>query len=139
MPGITAEPRERTLERAPRLPPARFDAARLRQVLDQLVDNTVKFTPPGTRIRLESHPLREAARDWVCIRVCDNGPGIPGEHLPHLFDAFRQLDGSMTRSVGGLGLGLALARQLVGAMGGQLEAESELGRGATFSVLLPAA
>ena len=139
MPGIAAELRELTLECAPQLPPARYDPTRLRQVLDALVDNAVKFTPRGTHIRLEVGPVRESDRAWVCIRVRDNGPGIPADQLPRLFEAFRQLDSSMTRTVGGMGLGLALARRLIGAMDGQLRAESEVGRGATFSVLLPAA
>jgi len=116
----------------------RYDATRLRQVLDELVDNAVKFTLPGTRIRLEAAPVNESGREWVCIRVRDRRPWNSADQLPHLFDSFRQLD---ARDADGWrhGIGAALARQLIGAMDGRLTAESEMGRGTTFSLLPPAA
>jgi len=117
------------------LPRARFDGKRLVQVLEALVDNAMKFTPEGARVELRAH--RHATDPaWVVVEVVDDGPGIAPDRLPRLFEAFRQGDGSITREVGGLGLGLALSRQLVEAMGGRIEAESTPGKGTTISMAL---
>ena len=114
------------------------DAARLQQVVWNLLSNAVKFTPDhGTvQVRLEragSH------LEHVEITVADNGPGIPPDFLPHAFDLFRQHDSSTTRRQGGLGLGLAIVRQLVELQGGSVEVKSpgEGGRGSAFVVRLP--
>jgi PAS domain S-box-containing protein len=114
--------------------PVSGDAARLQQVVWNLVSNAVKFTPKGGRVRVrlgrvESH---------VEITVSDTGQGISREFLPHVFDRFRQADSSTTRAHGGLGLGLAIVRHLVELHGGTVEAESEgEGQGSTFIVRLP--
>ncbi|MBF5042272.1 response regulator [Aggregicoccus sp. 17bor-14] len=112
------------------------DAARLQQVVWNLVSNAVKFTPPGGRVQ-----VRVAPRDGALeLRVADTGQGIPQDFLPHVFERFRQADGSPTRQHGGLGLGLAIAKHLVELHGGSIGAESPGdGQGATFRVTLPLA
>ena len=108
------------------------DAARLRQVLLNLLNNAVKFTHAGsiaTAVRLSS--LR---RPTVCLQfsVCDTGVGIPADKMELIFEAFRQADGSHTRRYGGTGLGLTLSSRLVALMGGRIWVESEPGKGSTF-------
>jgi signal transduction histidine kinase/ActR/RegA family two-component response regulator len=110
------------------------DAARLQQVVWNLLMNAVKFTPSGGRVTLRLE------RDDAVVRIVvgDTGQGIAAHMLPYLFERFRQADSSSTRSHGGLGLGLALVKHLVELHGGTVEAASEgLGHGATFTVLLP--
>jgi PAS domain S-box-containing protein len=111
------------------------DPARLQQVIWNLLSNAVKFTPKGGLIVVD---LLHSAQGLE-ITVKDNGKGIDPRFLPHVFDAFRQQDASHTRSRGGLGLGLAITRQLVVLHGGVVTAESEgEGKGARFRVVLPA-
>ena len=110
------------------------DADRLQQIVWNLVNNAVKFTPEGGRV--EVHMAR--ADDGVEITVSDTGAGIEPEFLPYVFDRFRQADAATTRSYGGLGLGLAIVRQLVELHGGTVAVGSDgAGRGATFTVRLP--
>ncbi|HYU42372.1 MAG TPA: ATP-binding protein [Vicinamibacteria bacterium] len=112
------------------------DPDRLRQIVWNLVSNAVKFTPRGGGITVR---LERDAPAGVRLSVEDTGVGIPAELLPHVFERFRQGDSSSTRSHGGLGLGLAVARHLVELHGGTVEARSEgEGLGATFTVVLPA-
>jgi PAS domain S-box-containing protein len=112
------------------------DAARLRQVVWNLLTNAVKFTPEGGRVEVRV----ERADSHVRIKVSDTGEGIDPEFLPYVFDRFRQADASTTRKRGGLGLGLAIVRHLVELHAGTMSAESEgLGRGAIFTVILPLA
>lgn len=138
VPGVTAGLRKLALTVPPHPVSARFDELRLRQVLDALVDNAVKFTPPGSRIILGVDTHSQDRVRWVRVRVEDNGPGIPSDQLGHIFDPFRQIDGSSTKRHGGLGIGLAVARDLVDRMGGRLLVSSEQGRGSTFNILLRA-
>jgi CheY-like chemotaxis protein/anti-sigma regulatory factor (Ser/Thr protein kinase) len=110
------------------------DADRLQQVVWNLLSNAIKFTPSGGRVEVELHRLESAAE----IRVRDTGQGIDPSFRPHLFQRFRQMDGSKARLHGGLGLGLSIVRHLVEAHGGSVTADSDgIGRGATFSVVLP--
>jgi hypothetical protein len=110
------------------------DPGRLQQVVWNLLSNAIKFTPKGGRVRV----LLRRADSHVEIEVSDTGGGISAEVLPHVFERFRQADQSTTRRHGGLGLGLAIVRQLVEAHGGGVEAESAgEGLGATFKVRLP--
>jgi PAS domain S-box-containing protein len=110
------------------------DPARLQQVAWNLLSNAVKFTPNGGRVRVEVRRVGEFAE----LAVIDSGPGIKPSFLPHVFERFRQADGSTTRQHGGLGLGLAIAKHLVEMHGGEIAADSEgEGRGATFTVRLP--
>ena len=110
------------------------DPTRLQQIAWNLLSNAVKFTSKGGRVDV----VLRSVDSWLELRVSDTGKGIAPKFLPHVFDAFRQEDASFTRSRGGLGLGLAITRQLVELHGGRIEAHSEgQGRGATFTVRLP--
>lgn len=115
-------------------PPMRGDPVRLQQVVWNLVSNAIKFTAGGGRV-----DVRLAVRDaYAEITVTDTGEGIAPDFLPHVFDRFRQQDGSIARKHGGLGLGLAIARDLVAMHGGAIEAASDGdGMGSTFTVRLP--
>ena len=119
---------------APEVPPFSGDASKLRRTLVNLIGNAIKFTPPGGVIQVS---LRRAG-DSVVLAVSDSGEGIAPEFLPYVFDRFRQGDASTTRSHGGLGLGLAIARSIVEMHGGTIRAASGgKGHGATFTVDLP--
>jgi PAS domain S-box-containing protein len=112
------------------------DPVRLGQVVSNLLNNAAKYTEDGGQIWLTVRPENGQA----CIAVRDTGVGIPPEMLPTIFDMFAQLDGSMRRAQGGLGIGLTLARTLVEMHGGQIEARSDgPGRGSEFIVRLPLA
>jgi CheY-like chemotaxis protein len=111
------------------------DPDRLRQVVWNLVSNAVKFTPRGGRVTVR---VERDEPTGVRLVVEDTGEGIPADMVPHVFERFRQGDSSNTRSHGGLGLGLAVARHLVELHGGTVEARSDgEGQGATFTVALP--
>ncbi|WP_437331444.1 ATP-binding protein [Sorangium sp. So ce394] len=115
---------------------ARADPERMQQVLWNLLSNAVKFTPPGGQVRLS---IRRDGGE-VRIEVADTGRGIRPELLPHVFERFRQHDAATQRRHGGLGLGLAICRQLVELHGGTLSADSRgEGLGAVFTVALPLA
>jgi signal transduction histidine kinase len=110
------------------------DFGRLQQVVWNLLSNAIKFTPPGGFIEIR---LSRISRHYE-IKVSDSGAGISSNFLPHVFDRFRQADGTTTRKYGGLGLGLAIVRHLVELHGGTVRAESEgEGRGSIFTVTLP--
>jgi PAS domain S-box-containing protein len=110
------------------------DAGRLQQILWNLLSNAVKFTPTGGRVEVRLTQINHHAQ----IQVSDTGKGINSDFLPHVFDHFRQEDGATTRKFGGLGLGLAIVRQLVELHGGTVFVNSSgEGQGATFTVRLP--
>jgi PAS domain S-box-containing protein len=112
----------------------RGDAARLQQVIWNLLANSIKFTPKGGKISVKV----ERSDSMAQITVTDTGDGIPRDFLPFVFDRFKQADGSITRKHAGLGLGLAIARHLVELHGGTIEADSAgEGLGAVFKVSLP--
>jgi signal transduction histidine kinase len=112
------------------------DPERLQQAVTNVIGNAVKFTPPGGEIRVT---VRPADGDHVALVVSDTGEGIPGNFLPHVFDHFSQREKGPARREGGVGLGLAITRQLVELHGGRVRAESEgPGRGSTFTITLPA-
>lgn len=114
--------------------PISGDSDRLRQVVENLLANAIKFTSEGGRVAVRLDQQHAEAR----IQVSDTGQGIRAEVLPHIFDYFRQADSSNTRRHGGLGLGLAIVRQLVELHGGIIQVESAgEGQGATFTVILP--
>jgi signal transduction histidine kinase len=114
--------------------PVLGDADRLQQVIWNLLSNAIKFTPRGGRVEVR---LREAGGSAV-IGVSDTGIGIRPDFLPYVFDRFRQAEGSITRSHGGLGLGLSIVRHLIELHGGTAEVESAgEGQGAAFTVRLP--
>jgi signal transduction histidine kinase len=137
-PGVTASLRELDFSCEPELPAVRCDRQRLLQILDQLVDNALKFTPSDSRLRLWVGAQRESGEHWVRVEFSDDGPGIPRDRIHAVFNSFEQADGSPTRAVGGLGMGLALARELAERMGCRLDVRSDHGRGATFTLLIPA-
>jgi hypothetical protein len=113
------------------------DPRRLEQVFLNLLSNAVKFTPSGGRVVID---ILTSASGFVDVRVSDTGAGIDAAFLPHVFERFRQGNSSTTRSVGGLGLGLYIARHLIEAQEGAIRVESDgVDRGATFTVRLKAA
>jgi signal transduction histidine kinase len=110
------------------------DENKLRQVLTNLIDNAIKYSPEGgaVEIRLDS-------RNGEClIEVADEGLGIPSSELERIFEKFYRLDPQQTRGVSGSGLGLYICRELVARMNGRLEVDSEPGKGSCFTVALPA-
>ena len=111
------------------------DAPRLRQIISNLLGNAVKFTQSGS-INLQVSALRGETASVLRFDVRDSGIGFDAETKARLFGRFEQADGSITRRFGGTGLGLAISRSLAEAMGGTLDAESEFGHGATFSLTL---
>jgi signal transduction histidine kinase len=118
------------------LPRILGDREKLRQCLINLVNNAVKFTPAGGAVSVEARSL---PGERVALAVADTGIGIPSQHLPRVFDVFYQVDGSSTREFGGAGLGLAIVRSYVEAHGGEVSVESIVGKGTTFTMVLPVA
>lgn len=115
--------------------PVLGDAIYLRSVVDNLIGNAIKFTPPGGIV---SVALRDAD-DKVLVEVSDTGIGIAEEHRDRIFGRFYQVDGSLRRTHGGSGLGLAVVKETVERHGGQVRVESQVDRGSIFTVELPAA
>lgn len=109
------------------------DADRLKQLMLNLVENAVKYTPPGGEVSLS---LSKKA-GWAFFEVSDTGIGIPPENLPHVFDRFYRVDKARTRAQGGSGLGLSIAKWVAQAHGGAIRVTSQVGEGTTFSVTLP--
>lgn len=110
------------------------DPVRLRQILDNLVTNALRYVPSGGSVAVTAR----TEQDEVVFEVADNGTGISPEDLPHVFDRFWRAEKSRSRQTGGSGLGLAIVRNLAEAHGGSATAESTYGQGATFRVRLPA-
>lgn len=117
------------------LPSVQADLDKLSWVLYQLVDNGIKFTPAGGRVKLWA----ERVDRTVTVAVSDTGIGIPSDKLEEIFEPFHQLDGSPTRRRGGTGLGLALVKQIVSAHGASIQVESKENSGSTFRFDLPLA
>jgi signal transduction histidine kinase len=114
----------------------RADREKLRQVLLNLLSNAVRHSPVGASITVVAEQLES---DRIAIKVCDTGPGIPRERQEAIFEPFVQLDRSLTRSTEGVGLGLAISRDLARGMGGDITVVSAPGEGACFVLELPAA
>src|SRR5437762_1208941 len=133
-PGAEAKGVKLTVRAVGHVPAMMGDPARLQQVIWNLLSNGVKFTPARGEVRAE---IRYRDPDMI-LTVMDTGQGIEPAFLPHVFDMFRQAEPTMTRSQGGLGIGLSLVRRLVELHGGTVTAASAgLGKGATFTVYLP--
>ena len=114
------------------------DRQRLRQVLGNLLANAVKFTEQGhVTLRVGQDPRTPGEGDTLAFSVADTGIGIAPENLSTIFGAFQQGDGTLSRRYGGTGLGLSIAREVGALLGGEITAESELGRGSTFTLYLP--
>ena len=109
-------------------------ALRLEQALVNLLDNAVKFNRQGGEARIESGMTADGQ---VFVSVADTGSGIPSDDLPRIFERFYRVDKARSRAVGGTGLGLSIVKHVVERMGGTIKVESRLGRGSTFTILLP--
>ena len=121
------------LETPPSLPLVEADRDRLAQVMGNLLSNALRYVSEGGHVTVRA----EAQGREVIVAVADDGPGIPPEDLPHLFERFWRGDRARRRATGGSGLGLTIARSLVEAHGGHLWAESVEGEGSTFAFALP--
>ncbi|HEY9720957.1 MAG TPA: ATP-binding protein [Oscillatoriaceae cyanobacterium] len=126
---------EVSLEVSRGLPELVADPDRLWQALKHLLDNAVKFTPPGGRIGVRAAYAKESSA--IAVEVWDTGIGIPEAAMHKLFERFYQVDSSNTRLYGGTGIGLALVKELVERHGGTVTVESVVGRGSVFRLLLP--
>ena len=124
-----------TLDMEGPLPLMRLDPTRISQVVGNLLDNAISHTAEGGIVSVTARSMDAA----VEVAVLDTGPGIPPEELPRIFERFYRTDPSRDRSTGGAGLGLTIARRLVEAHGGSIEAESVVGEGSRFTVRLPTA
>ncbi|CAF0695927.1 sensor histidine kinase [Candidatus Methylacidithermus pantelleriae] len=120
-------------ELEPQLPTLWADRFRLEQVLYNLLDNAIKYSPPKGEVVIGARRCPEG----VEIFVADQGPGIPPEHLPRIFERFYRVEPSRNRELGGTGLGLAIVKHLVALHGGRVWAESQVGQGTTIRMLLP--
>jgi PAS domain S-box-containing protein len=120
--------------RGKRLPRANIDAKRIRQVLDNLIDNATKYSPPDTEIIIAA----EQSGDELLLSVADHGPGIPAGELRNIFDRMYRIEQRVYSGADGMGLGLYICQRLVEAHGGKIWAESILGQGTTIKFTLPA-
>ncbi len=123
-------------EIADNLPDVYGDEFRTRQILLNLISNASKFTNEGS-ITVSAFPVTENDQPYIQISVSDTGIGIAEKDMPLLFEAFQQIDNSLTRTVGGTGMGLPLAKSLTELQGGRISVESEPGVGSTFSITIP--
>lgn len=110
-----------------------LDKDKIDQVMENLLSHALKFSPEGGKITVS---LKKADR-LVKISVTDTGIGIPGKDLPHVFEKFYRVDVASTRAIRGTGLGLGIVKYIVESHEGKIWAESELGKGSTFSFILP--
>ncbi|MBN1887503.1 MAG: hypothetical protein JW850_05920 [Thermoflexales bacterium] len=117
------------------LAPIGGDFTRLVQVLHQLLDNACKFSPSGSVVTLVAQPASRG--NAICISVTDQGIGISPTEYTHIFERFYQADGGVGRRYGGMGLGLAMVKEITEAHGGTVKVQSKLGEGSTFTLTLP--
>jgi signal transduction histidine kinase len=117
------------------MPPVRGDAGRLRDVIQNLLDNAVQYTPTGGRIVVSA----KAMNGDVVFEVADNGIGIPQADLERIFERFYRVDDARSREIGGTGLGLAIAKHIVEAHTGRIWVESTVGEGSSFHFSIPIA
>jgi signal transduction histidine kinase len=141
--GIDVARREHVQFTRAGLEPARVqaDAGGLRQVLSNIFVNALRYTPSGGEIRVDLACARNKSGitpHMIEITIADNGSGIPREALPRIFERFYRADPARSRQEGGTGLGLSIVKHLVERMAGEVTAESELGKGTTIRVTLPA-
>jgi len=122
-------------EYEPNLPPIQGDTNALQEILQNLLDNAIRYTPSGGTIKVKA----VADGRQVCISVSDTGIGIPKADQQRIFERFYRVDAARSRELGGTGLGLSIAKHLVEAHQGHIEVESEVGRGSTFHIILPSA
>jgi signal transduction histidine kinase len=115
------------------------DEPRLRQVVTNLLDNALAYSPPDTPVTVRLGPARREEVDYVAIEVVDRGPGLTAEQSERVFERFYRVDAARSRAQGGTGLGLSIVAAIVRAHGGRVEVDSRPGHGATFRALLPRA
>lgn len=123
----------------PSLPQALVDVTLMRRAIDEVLDNAVKYSPRGGKVTVSVSSENSRSRRMLRLDVRDEGIGIEPEDLPRIFEDFRQLDASDTRSFGGLGLGLAFVKRIMEAHRGTIDARSVPGEGTTFTLLIPVA
>jgi signal transduction histidine kinase len=116
------------------LPALSTDRVKVKEILGNIVFNAVKYTDKG-HIRVTAAPVQSG--EQIAIEVTDTGVGIPKESLPYIFEPFRQMEGSATRSLGGVGLGLAIAKRLINLLQGKVDVASDMGKGTTFRITMP--
>lgn len=109
------------------------DEGRLKQLLDNLIANALKYTPSGGKVELSL----EKDGDWAKVTIADTGIGIPKDDLPHIFERFYRVGRARSRAEGGTGLGLSIAKWIVEAHGGRIDVKSKVGKGTVFTVWLP--
>lgn len=134
-PQVMARGLSLSLDLPEELPPVNIDWQRISQVLHNLLENAVVHTGNGGIITVAATDQG----DWVEVSVSDTGEGIPDQDLPNIFERFYRVDRSRARATGGTGLGLTIAKRLVEAHGGKIEATSKLGKGSRFSFTIPVA
>lgn len=144
LPLVVEKRLDLVVEAASGLPALQTDENKLKQILLNLLSNAVKFTERGTvtlraRAGREVGGLQDAvvSSEWITFEVQDTGVGIAAEDLPTIWEEFQQIDGSLSRRYEGTGLGLAIVRRLVGLLGGDITAQSVLGKGSTFTFSIP--
>ena len=114
------------------------DGDKFKQMLINLIDNAVKYTPENGKVSIEAYKQsHNADLDKLIIKVKDNGIGIPKQHIPRLFERFYRVDKARSRSIGGTGLGLAIVKHIVILFNGEIEVTSEVGKGTEFRIILP--
>ncbi len=119
------------------------DREKVEQVLLNLIQNAIKYTPSNGKIDVSLEYLKSRSTstlplgDWFCIKVSDNGTGIPKDDIPHIFERFYRVEKARTSDKGGTGLGLAIAKEITVEHGGDIEIDSAVGKGTTFTVYLP--
>ena len=111
------------------------DEEAVRQIVDNLIDNAIKYTPEGGSVSVSC----SGDHDAVSIEVADTGIGIPRDDLPRIFERFYRVDKARSRELGGTGLGLSIVKHLVQSIGGQIDVTSRVGSGSKFTVHLPGA
>ena len=109
------------------------DEEAIRQIVDNLIDNAIKYTPEKGSVRVRCHSRRR----FVAIEVADTGIGIPRDDLPRIFERFYRVDKARSRELGGTGLGLSIVKHLVQSIGGQVNVNSRVGSGTQFTVHVP--
>jgi signal transduction histidine kinase/DNA-binding response OmpR family regulator len=114
-----------------------FDEEKLRQILSNLISNAYKYSPPGAKISVKGEVLQVRGREHFQITVKDTGKGIPKKDLPHIFDRFYQVEENKGQMQAGTGVGLALVKELVKLMKGEIDVESTVGQGTTFRLDIP--
>jgi two-component system sensor histidine kinase BaeS len=115
------------------------DPQRLIQVLDNLIDNALRYTPEGGKVTIATGEAEAEGRFWATVTIADTGMGIPADELPHVFERFFRGEKPRMMQTSGTGLGLAIVNEIAGLHGGRVTVESEVDAGSAFTVWLPLA